>query len=49
MGESGRAKSECMRRWHPRGEELDRILAEMRPIVREFARQARDAGLVRSA
>jgi hypothetical protein len=38
-----------MRRWHPRGEELDRILAEMRPIVREFARQARDAGLVRSA
>jgi hypothetical protein len=33
--------------WHPSDEELERILAEMRPIVAEFARRAREAGLVR--
>lgn len=47
MGLGGIPEVERLRRWHPRGEELDRILAEMRPIVREFARRARDAGLVR--
>jgi hypothetical protein len=38
---------ERLRRWHPSDEELEGILAEMRPIVREFARRARDQGLVR--
>ncbi len=27
--------------WKPNQEELDRILAEMRPIIAEFARRAR--------
>ena len=27
--------------WKPNREELDRILAEMRPIIAEFARRAR--------
>ena len=31
--------------WHPSREELERILAELRPIVAEFARKARAAGL----
>ena len=31
--------------WHPSGEELERILDELRPIVAEFARKARVAGL----
>jgi hypothetical protein len=38
---------ERLRNWHPSREELERILAEMRPIVAEFARRARAAGLVR--
>ena len=38
---------ERLRSWHPSREELERILDEMRPIVVEFARRARDAGLVR--
>jgi hypothetical protein len=38
---------ERLRGWHPTTEELERILAEMRPIVIEFARRARDEGLVR--
>ena len=33
-------------RWHPTREELERILAEMRPIVIEFAARARAAGQV---
>jgi hypothetical protein len=41
------AMDEQLRCWHPTREELDRILAEMRPIVLEFARRARDEGLVR--
>lgn len=32
---------ERLRNWHPDREELERILAEMRPIVAEFARRAR--------
>lgn len=31
--------------WHPSREELERILDELRPIVAEFARKARAAGL----
>ena len=31
--------------WHPSGEELERILDELRPIVAEFARKAKAAGL----
>lgn len=31
--------------WHPSREELERILEELRPIVAEFARKARVAGL----
>ena len=27
--------------WHPGHDELDRILAEMRPVIAEFARRAR--------
>jgi hypothetical protein len=38
---------EHQRAWRPSREELERILAEMRPIVAEFARRARDAGQVR--
>jgi hypothetical protein len=38
---------ERLRRWHPSDEELASILAEMLPIVQEFARRARDQGLVR--
>ncbi|HEX2040614.1 MAG TPA: hypothetical protein VHF47_12890 [Acidimicrobiales bacterium] len=33
---------ERLRSWHPNREELERILAEMRPIIAEFARRARD-------
>ena len=33
-------------KWRPSREELERILAEMRPIVAEFAARARAAGLV---
>jgi hypothetical protein len=40
--------NEQLRNWHPSGEELERILAEMRPIVVAFAKRARDEGLVRS-
>jgi hypothetical protein len=32
---------ERLRSWHPNREELERILAEMRPIIAEFARRAR--------
>jgi len=32
---------ERLRSWHPKGEELEGILAEMRPIIAEFARRAR--------
>ena len=32
---------ERLKQWHPRGDELDRILAEMRPVILEFARRAR--------
>ena len=32
--------------WRPSREELERILAEMRPIVAEFAKRARAEGLV---
>jgi hypothetical protein len=39
---------ECLRTWHPSREELERIMAEMRPIVAEFARRARAAGQVRT-
>lgn len=34
--------NEQLKSWHPSGEELDRILAEMKPIIAEFARRARD-------
>lgn len=30
-----------LRSWHPNRDELERILAEMRPIIVEFARRAR--------
>jgi hypothetical protein len=33
--------NERLKTWHPSGEELERILAEMRPIIAEFARRAR--------
>jgi len=39
---------ERLRSWHPSREELERIMAEMRPIVAEFARRARDAGLAKA-
>ena len=29
-----------LRNWHPTDEELEQILREMRPIIREFARRA---------
>ena len=32
--------------WRPSREELERILAEMKPIVVEFAQRARAAGQV---
>lgn len=32
---------ERLKNWHPRGDELERILAEMRPVIVEFARRAR--------
>jgi hypothetical protein len=31
--------------WHPSREELERILDELKPIVAEFARKAKVAGL----
>lgn len=31
---------ERLKQWHPQGEELDRILAELRPVILEFARRA---------
>ena len=43
----GPGRDERLRRWHPSDEELQGILAEMRPIVAEFARKARAEGLVR--
>jgi hypothetical protein len=39
---------EHLRTWHPSREELERIMAEMRPIVAEFARRFRDGGKVRT-
>jgi hypothetical protein len=33
--------NERLKTWHPSGEELERILAEMRPIIAEFVRRAR--------
>jgi hypothetical protein len=47
MRTSAALSAERLRRWHPSPQELDRILAEMRPIVIEFARRARAEGLVR--
>jgi hypothetical protein len=35
--------SERLRVWRPNQEELDRIMAEMRPIITEFAQRARQA------
>ncbi len=32
---------ERLRDWHPKDDELERILAEMRPVIVEFARRAR--------
>ena len=32
---------ERLRNWHPGRDELERILAEMRPVIVEFARRAR--------
>ena len=32
---------ERLKNWHPGGDELERILAEMRPVIVEFARRAR--------
>jgi len=32
---------ESIRAWEPTREEVERIVAEMRPIIREFARRAR--------
>jgi hypothetical protein len=41
--------NERLKTWHPSGDELERILAEMRPIIAEFARRARDEVAVASA
>lgn len=32
---------ERLRNWHPAHDELECILAEMRPVIAEFARRAR--------
>lgn len=32
---------ERLKNWHPGRDELDKILAEMRPVIVEFARRAR--------
>ena len=32
---------ERLKDWHPGRDELERILAEMRPVIAEFARRAR--------
>ena len=32
---------ERLKNWHPGRDELERILAEMRPVIVEFARRAR--------
>jgi len=43
--EEGEGMNEPRAPWHPSREELERILDELRPIVAEFARKARAAGL----
>lgn len=34
--------AQCTREWRPSPEEVRRIVEEMRPILRDFARRARD-------
>jgi hypothetical protein len=40
---------ERLKSWHPSPDELEQILREMRPIIVEFARRARNQAAPRSS
>lgn len=42
-GESRSTANQELRNWHPTPAEVHRIVVEMRPIIQEFARLARES------